>query len=263
MYTCWRQTGLPTACTHTPQSVLRNVPRWSHPSKVQLSVIASHWFYLLIKQRFLTQSCLFQTFPISLDSLCISTFPNDKLPLGTLKTTCSSVYQDYWHNDSATWNISPLHVHSCTSFTAQLKSFFLQEVLLDIYIYIFFFFNWSIVDLQCCVNFRCTAQSFSYVYVCIYVCVCLYIYAFFFRFFSLIGYYKILRSFPVLYDRSLLVIYFIYSSVYMLIPNSLFILHPSKTRWGLLGKCVHRRPTLFNSFFKKSNHYKENLWCDP
>ena len=44
-----------------------------------------------------------------------------------------------------------------------------------------------------------------------------YIYIFF-RFVSIIGYYKIL--FPVLYSRSLLLIYFIYSSVYLLIPNS-------------------------------------------
>ena len=47
-----------------------------------------------------------------------------------------------------------------------------------------FFFNWSIVDLQCCVSFRCTAKWVSY--ICI----------FFFRFFSTIGYYKILNMVP-------------------------------------------------------------------
>ena len=41
-------------------------------------------------------------------------------------------------------------------------------------------------------------------------------YLFSFRFFSLIGYYKILSIIPVLYSRSLLVIYFIYSNVCML-----------------------------------------------
>ena len=41
----------------------------------------------------------------------------------------------------------------------------------------------------------------------------IYICTFFFRLFSIIGYYRIL-------SRSLLTIYFIYSSVYMLIPNS-------------------------------------------
>ena len=46
------------------------------------------------------------------------------------------------------------------------------------------FLNWSIVDVQCCVSFSCTAQWFSYIYT------------FFFRFFSLIGYCKILSIVP-------------------------------------------------------------------
>ena len=50
----------------------------------------------------------------------------------------------------------------------------------------FFFLNWSIVDWQGCVTFRCPAKWFSY----------LYIYVFFFRFFSIIGYYKILSIVP-------------------------------------------------------------------
>ena len=48
----------------------------------------------------------------------------------------------------------------------------------------------------------------------------IYIYPFFFRFFSHIGYYRILTKFPVLYSRSFLVICFMYSSVCMLIPDS-------------------------------------------
>ena len=141
-----------------------------HPSKVQLSLIASLWFYLLINQRFLTQSCLFQTLSISLDSLCVSTFPKDKLSLGTLKTSCSSVYQDHWHNASVTWNISSLHVNSCTSLVAQLESFFLQEVL-------FVLLNWNIIGLQCCINFRCTAHSviYIYMYICVFLCVYIWI----------------------------------------------------------------------------------------
>ena len=48
-----------------------------------------------------------------------------------------------------------------------------------------FIFNWSIVDLQC---FKCTAKWFSfYIYRHTYIC-------FFFRFFSFIGYYKILNT---------------------------------------------------------------------
>ena len=75
-----------------------------------------------------------------------------------------------------------------------------------------FFFNWSIVDLQCCISFSCTAKWFSYIF---------FFNIFFFRFFSHIGYYKILSIVPcALYSRSMLVIYFIYNSVYMLIPNS-------------------------------------------
>ena len=43
---------------------------------------------------------------------------------------------------------------------------------------------------------------------------------FFLRFFSIIGYYKLLYIvFPVPYSRSLLLTYFIYGSVYMLIPD--------------------------------------------
>ena len=43
-------------------------------------------------------------------------------------------------------------------------------------------------------------------------------YIFFFGFFPLIGFYKTLSIwFPVLYSRFLLVIYFIYSNVYILI----------------------------------------------
>ena len=53
----------------------------------------------------------------------------------------------------------------------------------------FFFLNWSIVDLQCCVNFHCTAKSFSYTYIC--VCVCVYMYTFFFMFFSIMVYYRL------------------------------------------------------------------------
>ena len=34
---------------------------------------------------------------------------------------------------------------------------------------VFFSFNWSIVNLSCCVSFKCTAQWFSYTYICIYI----------------------------------------------------------------------------------------------
>ena len=56
------------------------------------------------------------------------------------------------------------------------------------------FFNWSIVDLQCCVNFWCTAKWFSYTYI----------YIFSFIFFSIMVYYRILNIVPLLYSRTLL-----------------------------------------------------------
>ena len=69
-----------------------------------------------------------------------------------------------------------------------------------------FILYWSIVDLQYCVRF----QVYSTV-IHLYV----YIYPLFFRFFSIVGYYGILSRVPCVYSRSLLIIYFIYSSVSM------------------------------------------------
>ena len=50
---------------------------------------------------------------------------------------------------------------------------------------IFLFFNWSIVDLQCLVNFYCTAKWVSYMYIC-------------FMFFSIMVYHRILIIVPCL-----------------------------------------------------------------
>ena len=62
-------------------------------------------------------------------------------------------------------------------------------------------------------SFRCTAKLFSYTYIHIYVCVYI-----FFTLFFIIGYYEIL-DIVTCAIKSLLFIYFIYSSVYLLIPN--------------------------------------------
>ena len=56
--------------------------------------------------------------------------------------------------------------------------------------YKFLFYIVNIVDLQCCVGFRRIAKSFRYMYIF------LHIYPFFFRFFSNIGYYRILNRLP-------------------------------------------------------------------
>ena len=62
---------------------------------------------------------------------------------------------------------------------------------------------WTVVDLQCCI-FQVYSEMIQ-----------LYMYLFFFKFFSHLGYYRILSRVPVLYSRSLLIIYFKYSRVYM------------------------------------------------
>ena len=62
-----------------------------------------------------------------------------------------------------------------------------------------------IVDLQCCVSFRCTAKWFSYTYIYIF---------FFPDSFTLKVITEYWVELPVPYSRSLLSICFIYSSVY-------------------------------------------------
>ena len=76
-------------------------------------------------------------------------------------------------------------------------------------------FYWSIVDLQYYVSFRWTAKWISYT--------CTYIH-YFLRFFSHTGHYRVLIRVPcAIYSRALLVMYFIYNSVYTSITISQFI----------------------------------------
>ena len=53
-----------------------------------------------------------------------------------------------------------------------------------------------------------------------YTCICMFVYIYIFRFFSIIGYYKILGRVPFAIQRSLWLMSFTYSSMYMLIPDS-------------------------------------------
>ena len=67
-------------------------------------------------------------------------------------------------------------------------------------------FYWSIVDLQCYVSFRYTAKWINYTYTCIHS---------FVDSFPVESLQSIEVEFPVLYSKSLLVIHFIHSTVYM------------------------------------------------
>ena len=78
------------------------------------------------------------------------------------------------------------------------------------------------MDLHCFVSFRCMAKWFN----------CTHMYIFFWRFFSFIGYCKILSIIPVLYRRSLSFIYFIYNSVYQVIRNSYLSFPPHPFPFG-------------------------------
>ena len=78
-----------------------------------------------------------------------------------------------------------------------------------LFLNLIFILYWSRVDLQCYVSIRSTAKWFSYTYI----------HSFPDSFpIQVIKEYWV--EFPVLYSRPLSIIYFIYSSVYMLIPNS-------------------------------------------
>ena len=78
------------------------------------------------------------------------------------------------------WELSLLSLQFCF----ELKTILKIKAILFISKTIFY---WSIVDLQCCVNFCCTAKWVSYIYIYIYI------YIFFFIFFSIMIYPRILN----------------------------------------------------------------------
>ena len=80
---------------------------------------------------------------------------------------------------------------------------------IGLYYYIGFILDY--IDLQCCVSFRCTAKWFSYTYTHIHS------FSDSFPVWVITEYWV---EFPVLCSRSLLIIYFTYSGIYLLIPNS-------------------------------------------
>ena len=83
----------------------------------------------------------------------------------------------------------------------------------------------------------------------------LHIYLLCFRLFSHISHYRVLR-FPVLYSKSSLVIYFIYSNVYVSIPVSQFIL-PLLLPFSNFGSIF--RSILRMSSFKYNLHFTSHL----
>ena len=86
--------------------------------------------------------------------------------------------------------------------------------------YFYFIFYWSIVVLVSGDSFTAKWFSYTYIYIYIYIYIHIYIYIYLFRFFSHIGYYKILSIVPVLYNRPLLfILYIVVCICYSQIPN--------------------------------------------
>ena len=59
--------------------------------------------------------------------------------------------------------------YALSIFILSSMHFFPYRFVASLYIIYLFIFNWSIVDLQCYVTFRCTAQWFSFTYIYIYI----------------------------------------------------------------------------------------------
>ena len=72
---------------------------------------------------------------------------------------------------------------------------------------LYFFFNWSIVDLLCCVGFCCMAKWLFYIYIYIQHT---HIYIFFFILFSIIVCHRMLNIIPCLCNRIFLEFLFIF-----------------------------------------------------
>ena len=101
------------------------------------------------------------------------------------------------------------------NFITSSTSLFLSHYVINLIIWEWFLNwllkNWNVVDLQCCVGFWCIAKWYTY----------------FFIFFSIMVYDWILNVVPCANNRTLLFIYFVCSTLYLLIqtPN-LSLPHP-------------------------------------
>ena len=81
-------------------------------------------------------------------------------------------------------------------------------------------FYWSTVDVQCCVNFWCTAKQFiHFIYIYIYT----HTYTFFFTFVSIMVYHKILNIVPCAIEWDLVHPFYIYQFAS---ANPKVLIHP-------------------------------------
>ena len=165
---------LPLKWLHHPEVWKQNleVPRavsiMSSPTRhfKMLSILGIQWYLFSV---FISR-CLMKTVFEHLLT-CISSFMNclfisfAHFSKGCL-FVCFPTYICYTH--------SLLHKHKLQNF---LLVFSLPFMLLG-YLVLFCFVNffWNIVDLQCCVSFKCTAKWFGYTYMCIYIFLYLHIY---------------------------------------------------------------------------------------
>ena len=136
----------------------------------------------------LKPNCLFPSQPSSSYIVRVSVNGNDSLPGLCPKTSASFLspqfpqqllFLKYVQNLATSWSITWVQVTiyirfkllSCTIatasllfsyFTIALVSSILHQSAREILYFNFFkfFLNWSIVGLQCCISFRCTAQWF-------------------------------------------------------------------------------------------------------
>ena len=93
-------------------------------------------------------------------------------PTGDLRTLRHSASRlPCWclYHGSAYFTSSPTSLHLLIPGVMERGRGSLVPLFHHVSFFIYFTLYWSIVDLQCCVSFRCSAKWFSYVYIYIYI----------------------------------------------------------------------------------------------